>query len=132
MTSNPKNHPSASRFLDGVRLSLSVLMTAALLSACTTVQQVQSADIPQLASLVQAGDTVTCTLRDGSTTTVQVTTIEHDALVGANQRVLIADITSAEIKRPDTTKSVLLGLAVVAGVAAAASGGGGGGGGGGY
>lgn len=108
-------------------------MAGALLSACTTVQQVQSADLPQLASLVQVNDTVTCTLRDGSTATIKVTSVEHDALVGANQRMPIADITRAEIKRLDTTKSVLLGLAVVAGVAAAASGGGGGGmGGGGY
>lgn len=109
-------------------------MAGALLSACTTVQQVQSADLPQLASLVEVNDTVTCTLRDGSTATIKVTSVEHDALVGANQRVPLSDITRAEIKRMDTTKSVLLGLAVAAGVVAVAAGGHGGGGmgGGGY
>jgi hypothetical protein len=121
-------------FSNGLKLCLSILMASALLSACTTVRQVESADLPQLASLVQADDTVTCTLRDGSTATIKVTSVEHDALVGANQRVPFGDITRAEIKRMDTTKSVLLGLVVVAGVAAAAGGGGGGGmgGGGGY
>ena len=114
------------------RLPLCIVLAGALLSACTTVQQVQSADLAQLASLVQVGDTVTCTLRDGSTATVKVTATEHDALVGEHQRVPVADITRAEIRRADTTKTVLLGLLVAAGVAAAASGGGGGGGGGGY
>jgi len=109
-------------------------MAGALLSACTTVQQLQSSDLPQLTSLVKVDDTVTCTMRDGSTTTIKVTAIEPDALIGDHQRVSVANITQAEITRLDTTKSVLLGLVVVAGVAAAVGGGGhgGGGGGGGY
>lgn len=111
-----------------------MFMAATLLGACTTMQSVQTADLAQLTSIVKVDDTVTCTLRNGSTTTIKVTSVETDALVGGTQRVAVADVTGAEIKRVDTTKSVLLGLAVVAGVAVAASagGGGGGGGGGGY
>jgi len=119
-------------FFDKLRLPLCICLAGVLLSACTTVRQVQAADLAQLASLVQVGDTVTCTLRNGSTTTVKITSTEHDALVGENQRVPVADITRAEIKRADATKSVLLGLLVAAAVAAAASGGSGGGSGGGY
>jgi hypothetical protein len=134
MNPNHKNHPKISRLLGGLKLSLSVLMAGTLLSACTTVQQLQSADLPQLTSLVKVDDTVTCTMRDGSTTTIKVTAIEPDALIGDNQRVPVANVTQAQIKRLDTTKSVLLGLVVVVGVAAAVGGGGhgGGGGGGGY
>lgn len=133
MNLNHKNHPKISRLLDRLKLSLSVLMSVTLLSACTTVQHLQSSDLPQLTSLVKVDDTVTCTMRDGSTTTVKVTAIESDALIGDQQRVSVANITQAEIKRLDTANSVLLGLVVVAGVAAAVGGGGhGGGGGGGY
>jgi hypothetical protein len=127
MNPNHKHHPKISRLLGGLKLSLSVLMAGTLLSACTTVQYLQSSDLPQLTSLVKVDDTVTCTMRDGSTTTIKVTAIEPDALIGDHQRVSVANITQAEIKRLDTTKSVLLGLVVVAGVAAAVGGGGGGG-----
>jgi hypothetical protein len=108
-------------------------MSVTLLSACTNVQHLRSSDLPQLTSLVKVDNTVTCTMRDGSTTTIKVTAIEPDALIGDQQRVSVANITQAEIKRLDTTNSVLLGLVVVAGVAAAVGGGGhSGGGGGGY
>jgi len=123
------------RFATVARACVALGTAATLLAACTTSQPVTSADLPRLGALVEVNDTVTCTLRDGSTKTIKVSAVEPDALVGENhQRIALADITQAEITRTDVTKSVLLGLAVAAGVAAAAVAGGGGGGmgGGGY
>jgi invasion protein IalB len=116
------------RLLAKARIFVAILTAGALLAACSTMQQVQSSELPRLTALVQIDDTVTCTLTNGSTKTIKVTAIEADPLIGENnQRVFVADISRAEIKRLDVTKSVLLGLAVAAGVTAAAAGGHGGG-----
>ena len=117
---------------------VAVLTACMFLFACTSVQQVRSSDIGRLAALVQPGDTVNCIMRDGSTVVVKVSSVETDTLVSSSGcRIAVADIAGAEIKRTDSTKSVLLGVAIAVGVAAAVAigchgGGGGNGGGGGY
>jgi hypothetical protein len=119
------------------RLGLVVALTSFLLVGCTSVQQVPASDLSKVSTLVQPGDKVVCTMRDGSIAAFKVTSVEFDALVGeGGRRVPVQDMTGIEIKRSDTTKSVLLGLAIAGGIAAAAAlsggGGGGGSGGGGY
>ena len=127
------NSPPATRARASVRVLVAVAAAGAMLAACTTTQQLGSAEVPHLTSLVQVDDTVTCTMRDGSTQTIKVTAIEPDALVGEHhERVAVADVTRAEIKHLNMTESIVVGVLVAAGIAAAASGGHGGGMGGGY
>jgi len=123
---------------DLFRLGLVVTLASFFLVGCTSVQQVPASDLGKVTTLVQPGDKVVCTMRDGSIAAFKVTAVEVDALVGeGGRRVLVQEMTGVEIKRSDTTKSVLLGLAIAGGIAAAAAlgghgGGGGGSGGGGY
>ena len=125
------NSPPATRARASVRVLVAVAAAGAMLAACTTTQQLGSAEVPHLTSLVQVDDTVTCTMRDGSTQTIKVTAIEPDTLVGEHhERVAVADVTRAEVKHLNMTETVLVGLAVAAGAALAAGGHGGGMGGG--
>jgi uncharacterized protein YcfL len=129
---------SIARIRDVARLGLVVILTCFFLVGCTSIQQISTADLGKVTTLVQPGDKVVCSMRDGSIAAFKVASIEGDVLVGeSGRRVLVQDMTGVEIKRMDTTKSVLLGLAIAGGVAAAVAigghgGGGGGGGGNGY
>ncbi|HUL54335.1 MAG TPA: hypothetical protein VLT83_13095 [Opitutaceae bacterium] len=117
-----RHAPSA--FAARLRCCLAGLTACAFLNACTTMQPVASADLAKLTSLVKAGDKVACTLRDGSHVAFAVTAVEPAALVGASRRVPVAEIAGIEVKRLDTTKTVLLGVVIVgaiAGLAAAAA-----------
>jgi len=106
------------------------IMTACMfLCACTSLQVIPSSDIGQLAKLVQPRDTVDCTMRDGSHVTLKISSVENDTLVGKDgRRVAVSEVTGAEIKRLDSAKSILLGVAVAVGIAVAVAAGGGGGG----
>jgi hypothetical protein len=118
------------RIRELVRLGLVMTLTSFFLVGCTSVQQIPASDLGKVNTLVQAGDKVVCTMRDGSTAAFKVTSVEFDALVGeGGRRVLVQEMTGIEIKRSDTTKTVLLGLAIAGAIAAAAAIGGGGGGG---
>jgi hypothetical protein len=96
------------------------LAAAVLACACTKLQPVLPADLGRLASLVGPGDTVSCHFRDGSSAAFNVSAVESNTLIEAGgTRVAIADITSAKIEHFDRTKSVLLGLGILATMAAA-------------
>jgi hypothetical protein len=118
------------RIRELVRLGLVMTLTSFFLVGCTSVQQIPASDLGKVNTLVQPGDKVVCTMRDGSTAAFKVVSVEFDALVGeGGRRVLVQEMTGIEIKRSDTTKTVLLGLAIAGAIAAAAAIGGGGGGG---
>jgi hypothetical protein len=83
------------------------------------MQPVLPDDLGRLASLVEPGDTIKCDFRDGSRAALKVSTVEPNTIIEeSGNRVAIADITSAKIEHFDRTKSILLGLAIVAMLAA--------------
>ena len=95
------------------------LAAGMLVCACTKMQSVLPDDLGRLASLVVPGDTVSCHFRDGSTAELKVSTVEPNTIIEeSGNRVAIASITSAKIEHFDGTKSILLGLAIVAMLAA--------------
>jgi hypothetical protein len=118
-------------FLSGIparlRCCVAGLVACAFLNACTTMQPVAAADLGKVTSIVNAGDRVACTLRDGSRVAFKVTAVEPAALVGDSRRVPVAEIAQMEIRRIDTGKTVLLcvvivGAAVAIGAAASSPG----------
>jgi len=98
---------------------LAALVASVLVCACTKMQPVLPDDLGRLASLVEPGDTVSCNFRDGSKAELKVSTVEPNTIIEeSGNRVAIASITSAKIKHFDRTKSILLGLAIIAMLAA--------------
>ena len=95
------------------------LAVGVLVCACTKMQPVLPDDLGRLTSLVEPGDTVSCHFRDGSRAEFNVSAVEPNTLIEAGgNRVAVADITSAKIEHFDLTKSILLGLGVLAMMAA--------------
>jgi xanthine/uracil permease len=96
------------------------LALGVLVCACTKMQPVLPDDLSRLASLVVPGDTVRCNFRDGSSAAFNVSAVEPNTLIEkSGNRVAIANITSAKIEHFDRTKSILLGLGILAMIAAA-------------
>ena len=62
---------------------------------------------PNVATLVKPGDTIDCTLRDGTDWKFKVVRVEPDALIGATQQVKVQDLTYLKIKRFSAGKTVL-------------------------
>jgi hypothetical protein len=95
------------------------LAVGVLACACTKMQPVLPDDLGRLTSLVEPGDTVRCNFRDGSTAALKVSIVEPNTIIAAGgNRVVIANITSAKIEHFDRTKSLLLGLGILAMLAA--------------
>jgi hypothetical protein len=126
--------PVVDRLFCIFRASIALVLGSVFVTGCTSLQQIPSSDLSRLTSVVKAGDQLVCNLRDGSVIELKVSTVEADVLVAeGGRRIAVADIASVRVKRPDMTKSVLLGVGAVAVIVIAiAAGGGGGGGGGGY
>lgn len=124
-----------SRLFGALRAFIAVLLSGIFFTGCTSMQHVGGSEMSRLHALVKPGDEVVCTLRDGTTASFKVASVDVNLLVGEDgRRVAASDIAQVEVKRLDTTKSVLLGLAIagVVAIIAIAAGGGGGGGSGGY
>jgi hypothetical protein len=95
------------------------LAVGVLSCACTKMQPVLPNDLGRLASLVAPGDTVRCNFRDGSRAEFKVSMVEPNTIIEASgNRVPIANISSAKIEHFDRTKSILLGLGILAVLAA--------------
>jgi len=95
------------------------LVFGMLVCACTKLQPVLPDDLGRLTSLVEPGDIVRCNFRDGSKGELRVSMVEPNTLIVAGgNRVPIANISSAKIEHFDRTKSILLGLSILATLAA--------------
>ena len=98
---------------------IAAVAAGALVCACTKIQPVLPTDLGHLTSLVKPGDTVSCHFRDGSSVEFNVSAVEPNTLIEAGgARVAVADITSAKIEHFDRTKSIMLGLGILAILAA--------------
>ncbi len=116
--------------------AVATLVAVSYLSGCASLQNVpfgQSSGKPA----VEVGESVVVTTKAGAKKSFTVTSVESDALVGANSRVSYAEIERLDVKRGGEMspgkRGLLIGAAVLGVIAiAAAAGGGGGGSGGGY
>ena len=115
--------------------AVATLVAVSYLAGCVSLQNVpmsQSSGKPA----VEVGESVVVTTKAGEKKSFTVTSVESDALVGANSRVSYAEIQRLDVKRGGEMtagkRGLLIGAAVlgVIAVAAAADGGGGGSGGG--
>jgi hypothetical protein len=108
------------RLISHVLRILAVLVAGVLICSCTKLQPVLPDDVDRLTSFIKPGDTVRCVFRDGSTAALKVSTVETNTIIEeSGKRVAVANITSAKIEHFDRTKSILLGLAIMAFLAAA-------------
>ncbi|MBC8028377.1 MAG: hypothetical protein H7Y89_20475 [Steroidobacteraceae bacterium] len=115
--------------------AVATLVAVSYLAGCASLQNVplgQSSSKPA----VEVGESVVVTTKAGEKKSFTVTSVESNALVGANSRVSYAEIERLDVKRGGMTpgkRGLLIGAAVLGVIAvAAAAGGGGGGSGGGY
>jgi hypothetical protein len=116
--------------------AVATLVAVSYLSGCSTLQSVPLAPSSGKPA-VEVGESVVVTTKSGQKKSFTVTSVETDALVGANSRVSYAEIERLEVKRGGEMtpgkRGLLIGAAVLGVIAvAAAAGGGGGGSGGGY
>lgn len=93
--------------MTGWRRLIATLLTAAMFNACTTVQKVPVANVNQISQSVRVGDSVKCTLRDGTQTSFKVVAVEPDALVGPQIRIPMHDIVSLEVDKFSLGKTSL-------------------------
>jgi hypothetical protein len=116
--------------------AVATLVAVSYLAGCSTLQNIplgQTTGKPA----VEVGESVVVTTKTGQKKSFTVTSVESDALVGANSRVTYAEIERLDVKRGGEMtpgkRGLLIGAAVLGVIAvAAAAGGGGGGSGGGY
>jgi len=116
--------------------AVATLFAVSYLAGCASLQNVPFAPSSGKPA-VEVGESVVVTTKTGQKKSFTVTSIESDALVGANSRVSYAEIERLEVKRGGEMtpgkRGLLIGAAVLGVIAvAAAAGGGGGGSGGGY
>ncbi len=89
---------------------LPVLLAALLSASCTTFAPVKRGDLP---SGLKAGDTVRVLTRDGREQQFEIIRVEPDAIVGARERVELADVALLEKREIHVAKTVGLTLAIV-------------------
>ncbi len=113
----PWRTPVAVRFIPSVAVLISL---ALLFSGCTTLHTVPPSGLVNLTNVVQVGDRVDCTLRDGTHNRFKVTAVEPSALVGGPFRLPAAEIDHIDLERFDaaTTNRVVLGVVLIGGLVA--------------
>jgi hypothetical protein len=117
--------------------AVATLVAVSYLAGCASMQNVPLASSGGKPA-VEVGESIVVTTKSGEKKSFTVTSIESNALVGANSRVSYAEIERLDVKRGGEMKwskrGLLIGAAVLGAVAlvVAAGGDGGGGSGGGY
>jgi len=88
--------------------ALLALACAFAATGCTTSQSLGQTQAASMTKIVKPGDTVECTLRDGSEFKFKVVSVEADTLVGSEHRVPVKDVMYLRIKRFSAAKTLLL------------------------
>ena len=102
---------------------IAIGLISVVASGCTTTQAVRQPQAATVTTLVKPGDTIDCTLRDGTNWKFKIVRVEPNALIGATQQVKVQDLTYLKIKRFSAGKTILavVGIAgIILGGAAAA------------
>jgi len=115
------------------RITALIVTVIFTITGCTSLHVIELS-AAAIQSRISQGDKVVVVTNDGKKHALEVTKVTHTSLYAGQTSIPFTDMTQLQVKRSDTTKTVLLvvGIVAIAAAAGGEGGGGSGGGGGGY